>query len=62
MHCSKCKKIGLEEDFVFVRTDVVYGFEVPICYDCAPIEELKLKWGDEGDTPDEANSTAEDAN
>jgi hypothetical protein len=54
MHCSICKKLGLEENFIFVQTDDVRGYEVPICFDCAPEEEMKLKWDNPtDDTPQE---------
>lgn len=42
MRCEICKKIGLEEDFLFVPDDDLK--EVPICYDCATEDQLKLKW------------------
>lgn len=51
MHCSICKKIGLEENFIFIQTDDVRGYEVPICFDCATEEELKMQWGNEIENP-----------
>jgi hypothetical protein len=42
MRCSICKKIGLEEDFIYPPTDEKY--EVPVCFDCADPEMLRLEW------------------
>lgn len=48
--CSVCMKAGLEEDFVFVATDDTH--ETTFCYDCAPEDSLKQKWGEDEETDD----------